>query len=198
MRVVSDGKKMGDIFGEMLFTHYGVSGPIVLTISKMVVDLIRDRKRVFIFIDLKPALDEKKLDNRILRDLDSHGNRRFKSILKLLLPQKLIPVYIELTGIPGEKPCNQISSAERKKLRLLLKNFEMEVTGHRSFSEAIITAGGVSLKEVNPKTLESRLVSNLYFAGEVLDIDADTGGFNLQAAFSTGYLAGVSKGQKSL
>jgi len=176
----------------MLFTHYGVSGPIVLSISKKVVDLLKEKKRVFISIDLKPALDEKKLDNRIIRDLDSHGNKKFRSILKLQLPQKLIPVCMELTGIPGEKLCNQVSSAERKKLRLWLKNFDLEVTGHRSFNEAIITAGGINLKEINPRTLESRLVKNLYFAGEALDIDADTGGYNLQAAFSTGYLAGIS------
>ena len=192
LKVLADGKKAGDIFGEMLFTHYGVSGPIVLTISKKAVDLLGEGKKVSLSIDLKPALDDKKLDIRLLRDLNSHGNKKFKSILKLLLPQKLIPVCIELTGIPGEKICNQINSAERKRLKLWLKDFRLEVTGHRSFNEAIITAGGVSLKEVNPKTLESRLVKNLYFAGEVLDIDADTGGYNLQAAFSTGYLAGVS------
>ncbi len=192
LKVLADGKKAGDIFGEMLFTHYGVSGPIVLTISKKAVDLLGEGKKVSLSIDLKPALDDKKLDIRLLRDLNSYGNKKFKSILKLLLPQKLIPVCVELTGIPGEKLCHQVSSAERKRLRLWLKDFRLDVTCHRSFNEAIITAGGVSLKEVNPKTLESRLVKNLYFAGEVLDIDADTGGYNLQAAFSTGYLAGVS------
>ncbi|UCE66826.1 MAG: NAD(P)/FAD-dependent oxidoreductase [Candidatus Zixiibacteriota bacterium] len=197
LKVMADDKKVGDIFGEMLFTHYGVSGPIILTISKIVVDLLRKKQRVFISIDLKPALDEKKLDIRLLRDLNSHGNKKFRSILKLLLPQKLIPVCVELTGIPGEKLCHQVSSAERKKLRLWLKDFRLDITGHRSFNEAIITAGGVCLKEVNPKTLESRLVKNLYFAGEVLDIDADTGGFNLQAAFSTGCLAGASGAEKS-
>ncbi|MHA2218810.1 MAG: NAD(P)/FAD-dependent oxidoreductase, partial [Candidatus Hodarchaeales archaeon] len=123
---------------------------------------------------------------------DSNKNKKIKSVLKLLLPRKLIPICLQLSGIDGDKLCNQISTEERKKLKLWLKDFRFDISGHRSFNEAIITTGGVNLKEVNPKTLESRLVENLYFAGEVLDIDADTGGFNLQAAFSTGYLAGVS------
>ncbi len=197
LKILSNGKKAGDIFGEMLFTHYGVSGPIVLTISKQVVDLLEEGRKVILSIDLKPALDDKKLDARILRDLDTYGNKKFKSILKMLLPQKLIPVCIELLGLSADKPGNQVSSDERKRLRLWLKDFRLEVIGHRSFNEAIITAGGVDLKEVNPKTLESRLVKNLYFAGEVLDIDADTGGFNLQAAFSTGYLAGISAAEQT-
>ena len=192
LRISAGGKKVGEIFGEMLFTHFGVSGPIVLSISKTVVDLLNENRKVKLVLDLKPALDEKKLDNRLLRDLNAQGNKKFKTVLKMLLPQKLIPVCIEITRIPADNLCNQIGSAERKRLRLWLKNFELEVIGYRTFNEAIITAGGVNLKEVNPKTMESRLIKNLYFAGEVLDIDADTGGFNLQAAFSTGYLAGIS------
>ncbi|UCC80610.1 MAG: NAD(P)/FAD-dependent oxidoreductase [Candidatus Zixiibacteriota bacterium] len=192
LKMLADGKKAGDIFGEMLFTHYGVSGPIVLTVSKQVVDLLEEGKKVILSIDLKPALDHRKLDARILRDLETYRNKKSKSILKMLLPQKLIPVCIELLDLSGDKPGNQISSDERKRLRLWLKDFRLEVIGHRSFEEAIVTAGGIDLKEVDPKSLESRLVKNLYFAGEVLDIDADTGGFNLQAAFSTGYLAGIS------
>jgi predicted Rossmann fold flavoprotein len=192
LKLLVDGRKKAEIFGEMLFTHFGLSGPIVLTISKQAVDYLNKNRKVGISLDLKPALDEKKLDNRILRDFDSNKNKKIRSVLKLLLPRKLIPICLQLSGIDGDKLCNQISTEERKKLKLWLKDFRFDISGHRSFNEAIITTGGVNLKEVNPKTLESRLVENLYFAGEVLDIDADTGGFNLQAAFSTGYLAGVS------
>jgi predicted Rossmann fold flavoprotein len=192
LKLLVDGRKKAEIFGEMLFTHFGLSGPIVLTISKQAVDYLNKNRKVGISLDLKPALDEKKLDNRILRDFDSNKNKKIRSVLKLLLPRKLIPICLQLSGIDGDKLCNRISTEERKKLKLWLKDFRFDISGHRSFNEAIITAGGVNLKEVNPKTLESRLVENLYFAGEVLDIDADTGGFNLQAAFSTGYLAGIS------
>jgi predicted Rossmann fold flavoprotein len=192
LAVYADGRKRGEIFGEMLFTHFGISGPIVLTISKLVVDLISQKKQVTISLDLKPALDDKKLDNRLLRDFDSHGHKSFKSVLKLLLPRKLIPVCMDLTRMQGETLCNQISSGERKRLRMWLKDFRLDISKARPLSEAIVTAGGINLKEIDPGTMESRLVNNLYFAGEVLDIDADTGGFNLQAAFSTGYLAGIS------
>lgn len=192
LKLLADGKKREEIFGEMLFTHFGISGPIVLTVSRKAVDFLREKKRVSVSLDLKPALDEKKLDSRLLRDFDSHKNKKIKSVLKFLLPQKLIAVCLDLAGIDGDKLCNQISSDERKRLKLWLKDFQLEVSSHRSFNEAIITAGGIALKEVNPRTLESRLVKNLYFAGEVLDIDADTGGFNLQAAFSSGYTAGKS------
>jgi predicted Rossmann fold flavoprotein len=192
LKLLVDGKKKAEIFGEMLFTHFGLSGPIVLTISKQAVDFLNENRKVGVSLDLKPALDEKKLDNRILRDFDSNRNKKIKSALKLLLPRKLIPICLQLAGINGDKLCNQISTVERRKLKLWLKDFRFDICGHRSFGEAIITAGGISLKEVNPKSLESRLVRNLYFAGEVLDIDAETGGFNLQAAFSTGYLAGIS------
>jgi len=192
VKVIIDGKKQAEAFGEMLFTHFGVSGPIILSLSKMCVDALLAREKVAISIDLKPALDDKHLDQRILRDLNQYGKKQFQNILKLLLPQKLIPICVELTGIDPEKSGNQITSDERKRLRLWLKDFQLEVTGYRSFSEAIITAGGVDLKEVDPRTMESRMVKGLYFAGEVLDIDADTGGYNLQAAFSTGWVAGRS------
>jgi len=197
LKLLADGIKKAELMGEMLFTHFGVSGPIVLTISKMAVDFLDKKIKVIISLDLKPALDEKKLDRRLLRDFDSNKNKKIKSVLKLLLPRKLIPVCLEMSGMDGDKLCNLITSQERKRLKLWLKDFRLEVTGHRSFNEAIITAGGVNLKEVNPRTLESRLVKNLYFAGEVLDIDAATGGFNLQAAFSTGYLAGVAASASS-
>lgn len=187
-----NGRKEDQAFGEMLFTHFGVSGPIILTLSRTVVDALRIGKEVSISIDLKPALDEKKLDDRLLRDLNAHGKQQYRTLLKDLLPQKLIPVCIELTGIPADKVGHQITAAERQRLGIWLKDFRLRVTGHRSFSHAIITAGGVDTREVDPRTMASRLVEGLYFAGEVLDVDADTGGYNLQAAFSTGWVAGQS------
>jgi predicted Rossmann fold flavoprotein len=187
-----EGKKQAEAFGEMLFTHFGVSGPIVLTLSRGIVDALRQGQRVTLSIDLKPALDHPKLDARLLRDLDAHGKRHFRTLLKGLLPSKLIPVCIDLTSIPPHKPAHQITAQERKRLRVWLKDFRLEVAGYRSFAEAIITAGGVDTREVDPHTMGSRLVEGLYFAGEVLDVDADTGGYNLQAAFSTGWVAGRS------
>jgi predicted Rossmann fold flavoprotein len=179
----------------MLFTHFGLSGPIILSLSKVVVDALRERQTIEISIDLKPALSDEKLDARLLRDLDAYGSRQFHTLLKELLPQKLVPVCLELTGLSGEKPANQISSLERKTVRSWLKDFRLPVIGHRSFSQAIVTAGGVDIREVEPRSMASRLVEGLYFAGEVLDLDADTGGYNLQAAFSTGWLAGISAAQ---
>jgi predicted Rossmann fold flavoprotein len=189
-RVLVDGKKQAEAFGEMLFTHFGISGPIVLTFSKGVVDALGAGKRVVVSIDLKPALDDPKLDARLLRDLDAYGKRQFQTILKELLPKKLIPVCIDQVGIPAEKVGHQITAEERRRLRLWLKDFRLEVAGHQPIEQAIITAGGVDVREVDPHTMASRLVKGLYFAGEVLDIDADTGGYNLQAAFSTGWVAG--------
>ncbi len=187
-----DGKKQAQAFGEMLFTHFGLSGPIILCLSKRIVDALRMNQHVTLSIDLKPALDERKLDARLLRDLDAHGKQQFRTILKGLLPKKLIPVCIDLTNIPPDKASHQITTQERKRLRMWLKDFRLEVIGHRPFEEAIITAGGVDTREVDPRTMASRLVEGLYFAGEVLDVDADTGGYNLQAAFSTGWVAGQS------
>ena len=192
VRVWVDGKKKAEMFGEMLFTHFGLSGPVVLSLSRCVVDALRLGQRVTLSIDLKPALDEPKLDARLLRDLDAHGKQQFRTLLKELLPRKLIPICVDLTGISPEKPAHQLTAQERKRLRAWLKEFRLEVTGHRPFSEAIVTAGGVDTREVDPRTMGSRLVEGLYFAGEVLDLDADTGGYNLQAAFSTGRLAGRS------
>ena len=187
-----DGKKSNVGFGEMLFTHFGVSGPIILSLSREIVDALHQKKKVEISIDLKPGLDDVKLDARLQRELDANGKKQFQSILKSLLPQKLIPVCIEETEIPAEKVCHQITAKERHQLRNWLKDFRLQITGHRSFQQAIVTAGGVDTREVDPRTMESRLVKGLYFAGEVMDIDADTGGYNLQAAFSTGWLAGQS------
>jgi hypothetical protein len=191
-RILVDGKKRAEAFGEILFTHFGLSGPIILTLSKVAVDALRDRKEVLVSIDLKPALETTKLDARLQRDLNAQGKRQYRTILKGLLPQKLIPVCVEATGISPEKPAHQITSDERKGLLTWLKDFRFEIHGHRSFSQAIITAGGVHTREVDPRSMASRKVAGLYFAGEVLDIDADTGGYNLQAAFSTGWLAGRS------
>jgi len=184
-----NGKKLMEKFGEMEFTEFGISGAIVLTLSRYCVDMIRDNQNIVFSIDLKPALDEKKLDQRLLRDLNNFGNENFVELLRKLMPSKLVKVCIQNTGISAGKLANQISATERKKLRFWLKNFELEIVGHRNFSEAIVTAGGVSLKEVKSKTMESRIISNLFFAGEILDLDADTGGYNLQIAFSTAYLA---------
>ncbi|MBW1678945.1 MAG: NAD(P)/FAD-dependent oxidoreductase [Deltaproteobacteria bacterium] len=190
VKVWCKNKKVDEQFGEMLFTDFGVSGPIILSLSKTIVKLINEKQNVLISIDLKPALDHKKVDGRILKEINEHSKQSFKNLLKKLLPRKLIPVFAEKLKISEEKQLNQINSEERKKLRMLLKEFQFEVTGYRSFDYAIVTAGGVCIKEINPQTMESKLVKGLYFAGEIIDINADTGGFNLQAAFSTGCIAG--------
>ncbi len=187
-----NGKKIKEEFGEMLFTHFGLSGPIILTLSRFITDEVRKKNKVEVTIDLKPALDEVKLDNRLLRDLDEHGKKMMENIFRMWLPASMVPVFIDLTGIAGNKEGHQLSSKERKKILFLMKGFKLNVTGVRSFKEAIITAGGVVTTEVDSKTMESKLVKNLYFAGELLDLDADTGGFNLQIAFSTGWLAADS------
>jgi hypothetical protein len=184
------GKAQRSMFGEMLFTHFGVSGPVILSMSRTMVDALRLGQEVTLSIDLKPALDEGKLDARLLRDLAAQGKRQYQTLLKGLLPRTLIPVCVEQTGIPPTKLASQITAQDRERLREWLKGFKLEVTGHRSFKEAIVTAGGVDTREVDPRTMASRKVAGLYFAGEVLDLDADTGGYNLQAAFSTGWVAG--------
>jgi len=191
-----EGKKKAEEFGEMVFTHFGLSGPIILTLSKHAVDALRQEKKCAISIDLKPALDDVKLDARLLRDIQEHGNKKFSSMLKGLLPQNLIPVCVDITRVLSDTPVNQLTSVERKTLKTWLKDFRLEINSYRSFNEAIITAGGVSTREVDPRTMESKIIKGLYLAGEVLDIDADTGGYNLQAAFSTGWLAGQSAARK--
>ncbi|HEU19832.1 MAG TPA: NAD(P)/FAD-dependent oxidoreductase [Deltaproteobacteria bacterium] len=195
--VMVNGKKKSTAMGEMIFTHFGVSGPIILSLSGNAVDALRSNQSVAVSIDLKPALDEAKLEDRLLRDFAQQGKKYFKTYLKELLPRKLIPVCIELTGINGDKLCHQITATERRMLLMWLKDFCLPVTGHQPLAEAIITAGGVDTREINPRTMESKLVHGLYFSGEVLDIAADTGGFNLQAAFSTGWLAGRHCGLSS-
>ncbi len=195
-----NAKKTSEEFGDMLFTADGMSGPIILTMSKLCVDALHVKKKVGISIDLKPALEHKVLDERLMRDIKASPNKTLNNLLKGLLPERLIGICLENTEINGEKKSNQITADERKRLRVWLKDFRLEVTGHRPIAEAIITAGGIDIKEINPRTLESRIVNGLFFAGEVLDIDADTGGYNLQAAFSTGWLAGRSaaKDEKSV
>lgn len=185
-------KKKGEDFGEMLFTHFGLSGPIILTLSRIVVDALREKDKVEITVDLKPALDEQKLDKRLLRDLNEHGKKKIINIFRLWLPASMVPVFIDLLGLDPNKECHQVSSNERKQIRVLLKNLRFKITNHRSWKEAIITAGGISTKEISSKTMESKLVSGLYFAGELIDVDAKTGGYNLQIAYSTGWLAGNS------
>jgi predicted Rossmann fold flavoprotein len=187
-----NSKKICRLFGEMVFTSFGMSGPVILQISRQAVDALESGKKVEISFDLKPALDREKLDARLLRDLDENGKTFYQNILKGLLPRSLIPVCVQSTGIAHDKMGNQITAKERKRLLNWLKDFRFHVTGHRGFGEAIVTAGGVSLKKVNPRTMASQLVENLFLAGEVLDLDADTGGYNLQTAFSTGWLAGKS------
>ena len=184
-------KKIYEGFGEMLFTHFGVSGPLILSASSYYVKKYNNMP-VRLCIDLKPALSDEQLDRRLLREFDRSRNRQFKNALDSLLPAKLIPVLVVLSGIPPEKKAGELTREERNSLASCLKNLTMTVTGTRGFQEAIVTQGGVDVKEVNPSTMESKLVKGLYFAGEVLDLDALTGGFNLQIAWSTGYLAGLS------
>ena len=184
-------KKLYDEFGEMLFTHYGVSGPIIISASSVVGKRLQKKELTF-QIDLKPALSREQLDQRVLRDFEENKNKQFKNAVDKLFPAKLKPIMIELSGISPEKKINEISKEERLRFVDLMKNFRMTLTGLRGYNEAIITKGGVSVKEIDPGTMESKKISNLYFAGEVLDLDALTGGFNLQIAWSTGYLAGIA------
>ncbi len=187
-----DAKKCGGDFGEVKFEPYGLDGPSVVALSKLAVAALEKKQRVEISIDLKPALDNNKLDARLLRDFKEFGKRRYGKILKELLPMQLIPICMQQTKINPERHGNQVTSDERRKLRLWLKDFRWTISGHRGFKEAIITSGGIPVSEINPRTMESKILKGLYLAGEIIDIDADTGGYNLQAAFSTGYLAGVS------
>lgn len=189
LRVVSGKKELYHEQGEMLFTHFGVSGPLVLTASCY---LKNAKESVKMYLDLKPALSEEQLDKRLLRDFEEQKNKQFKNALGGLFPSKLIPIMVMLSDIDGEKKVNEITREERRAFVALMKNLPLTVTGTRSYAEAIITQGGVSVKDIDPSTMESKRMKNLYFAGEVLDLDAHTGGFNLQIAWSTGHLAGES------
>lgn len=193
---IYQGKKLlYEAFGEMLFTHFGVSGPLMLSASSVVNDAVR-KQPLQLYIDWKPALSEEQLDRRILRDFEEAKNRQVIHGIEKLYPSKFLPIILRLAKIPAEKRVNEVTKEERQRLVELTKKFPVTLTGLRGFSEAIITKGGVSVKEVNPSTMESKLTKHLYFAGEVLDLDAFTGGFNLQIAWSTGYLAGSSIGNE--
>ncbi len=189
IRILDDKKVIYKEFGEMLFTHYGVSGPLIISASSKVGDRLI-KKNLTLSIDLKPALSFEQLDARVLRDFQENRNKQFKNAVDKLFPAKLKPVLLELSGIDLEKKVNEISREERERFVHLMKDFRLTLTGLRSFKEAIITKGGVNVKEIDPGTMESKSVDNLYFVGEVLDLDALTGGFNLQIAWSTAYLAG--------
>lgn len=192
---IYDGRrKLYDDFGEMLFTHYGVSGPLMLSASSIVGRKLQEKK-LRLSIDLKPALSEEQLDQRVLRDFEENQNKQFKNAVGKLFPAKLAPVMIELSGIPADKKVNVISRGERQRFVQLIRNLPATVVGLRDYNEAIITRGGVNVREVDPATMESKLVKGLYFAGEVLDLDALTGGFNLQIAWATAYAAGTAIGR---
>ena len=193
IRITDGKKKLYEEFGEMLFTHYGVTGPVILSASSVVGKTLR-KKELTLHIDLKPALSEEQLDKRILREFDANHNKQYKNSIDSLFPAKLKPIMIELSEIEPEKKVNEITKEERQRLVHLIKDFTMTLTGLRSYNEAIITKGGVSVKEIDPGTMESKIIKGLYFAGEVLDLDAVTGGYNLQIAWSTGYLAGINAG----
>ncbi|NMA32943.1 MAG: NAD(P)/FAD-dependent oxidoreductase [Clostridiaceae bacterium] len=182
-------KKVYTDFGEMLFTHFGVSGPVILSASRHIIQYgYRD---VFLSIDLKPALSPEILDSRIQRDFEKYSRKQFKNSLDDLLPQKMIPVIVDLSGISADKPVNQVTKTERRTLVSLLKGLTLEISGSRPISEAIVTAGGICTDEIDPATMESKLIKGLFFAGEIMDVDGYTGGFNLTIAFSTGYVAGM-------
>ena len=191
-------KKIYEDFGEMLFTHFGVTGPVIISASshliryKKVEELLESRK-IELSIDLKPALSEEKLDLRIRRYFEKYKNREFKNSLDDLLPQKMIRVIVEISKIDPEKKVNEITRDERIYLGELIKNFKLTISKFRPVEEAIVTSGGIDVKEINPKTMESKIIKNLYFAGEIIDVDAYTGGFNLQIAYSTGYTAGSNR-----
>ena len=199
IKIIDSEKKklIYEDFGEMLFAHFGVSGPVIISSSahlvryKNIKELLKNKK-IALYIDLKPALTKEKLDERILRDFEEIKNKQVKNSLDKLLPQKMIPVILEKLGIDQNKKVNEITKEERQKIVEILKNFNLEISGFRPIEEAIITAGGISIKEINPKTMESKIIENLYFAGEIIDVDAYTGGFNLQIAYSTGYTAGIN------
>ena len=195
IRITEGKKKLYEEFGEMLFTHYGVTGPVILSASSGVGNRLK-QKQLTLHIDLKPALSEEQLDKRVLREFEANHNRQFKNAVDSLFPAKLKPVMVELSEIPEDKKVHEITKEERLRFVRLIKDFTMTLTNLRGYNEAIITKGGVSVKEVDPGTMESKKVSGLYFAGEVLDLDAVTGGYNLQIAWSTGYLAGMCAAER--
>lgn len=190
VKICNQKKILYDDFGELLFTHFGVSGPVILSASSAIKNEMWENE-LMLFIDLKPALDIEALDKRILRDFEEQKNKQFKNAIHQLFPAKLVPVMVQLSGIDPDKKVNEISKEERRRFAGLIKKVPLTIIGKRGWNEAIITRGGVSVKDIDPSTMESKYVKNLFFCGEVLDVDALTGGYNLQIAWSTGYLAGV-------
>ncbi|MCX5781884.1 MAG: NAD(P)/FAD-dependent oxidoreductase [Elusimicrobia bacterium] len=195
VKAFSEKKEISSEFGEMLFTHFGISGPVILTLSGTIVEELKKGRKVHISINFKPALSREILTKRLLREFESSSNKHLYNVLKSLLPEKLAELFIDLCEIPEKKPVHQITREERERIQNLLTDFRLEITKARGFDEAIITRGGISLNEINPYTMESKKVKGLFFCGEIIDIDGITGGYNLQEAFSTGYLAakGASK-----
>ncbi|MBU4377363.1 MAG: NAD(P)/FAD-dependent oxidoreductase [Candidatus Omnitrophica bacterium] len=188
--VIGDGERIAECFGDMIFTHFGLSGPIILDLSGPAYDLLQEKNCVEISLDLKPALDLSKLNNRLIRELAGNSNKALKNILKEILPAKMIPGFIDYCGLSKDKKANQITARERERLVKGLKDLRFRIKKTRPIEEAIVTRGGVNTKEIDPKTMESRLIKGLFFAGELIDVDAKTGGYNMQAAFSTGYVCG--------
>lgn len=192
VQLIIGGKKITEVFGELTFMPYGLSGPVILTLSSQIVDALRAGREVELLLDLKPALSENRLDARMVRDFSQRGQEVVASVLRGLLPKEMVPVALSETSLSGQRLAATIHAAERERLRHWLKHFKLRVVDHRPIAEAIVTAGGVDTSEIDPRTMQSRLVRGLYVVGELLDIQADTGGYNLQAAFSTGWLAGRS------
>lgn len=190
IKVTIENKEVYSDFGEMMFTHFGVTGPVILSASRYINDRMNEKPKIH--IDLKPALSNKELDLRLLKDFQKYLNKNFKNALDDLLPQKLIPVIVKLSGIDSEKKVNSITKEERSKLLELIKNLTINITDTTGYNEAVVTRGGISTDEIDPSTMESKIINGLYFAGEVIDVDSFTGGFNLQIAFSTGYIAGIN------
>ncbi len=197
--VTKQGKKLGDDFGEMIFTHFGISGPIVLTLSSKAVDYWQKNDQPLqAIIDLKPALSEEQLNDRLLREIDQGHNKQLKTMMGNLLPQKLISVFLDYVALKPELVLHQLQKSQRQSIIKGLKQFTFMLSRPRPLNEAIVTAGGVTVKEISPQTMASKLIDGLYFAGEIIDVDGFTGGFNLQAAFSTGYLAGVNSAKDTV
>ena len=192
----AEGKRVYDDFGELLFTHFGISGPVVLSMSAHLRDF--SKTKYYVKIDLKPALDEQKLDARILRDFGEHPNRTLENLLGALEPRAMIEPILAQAGIDGEKRVNEVTREERRALVEAVKGFRVDIASARPVEEAVVTSGGVSVREIDPKTMRSKLADGLYFAGEIIDVDAYTGGFNLQIAWSTGYVAGTAAAEEVL
>ncbi len=196
LRLYIDGKRKDHKCGEVAFTPFGLSGPLTLTMSLVAVEALRQKKKVSVSLDLKPALDDAKLDARLLRDIEKRGKEPMASVLRGLLPRELVRACLEKTEISPDLPAGQLSAGARRALRRWLKDFRFEITGHRPIEEAIVTAGGIATREINPHTMESKIIRDLYVVGELLDVQGDTGGYNLQAAFSTGWAAGKAAGSR--